>query len=164
MRLVNTGLGRLGALAHAFSRKKAARRITAGVLALSMVLTNVGFSALAAPGDEAQPEQATDKRVADPPTLGLDRYNEFLNMDTSTENAGRVWSDKSVFTDEVTVDDHYTYKSENGNFVEVFSAMGSSQQSSVDLMDVSPKMVFSVATSMIPFLGADPYRADGGGD
>ena len=125
MRLVNTGLGRLGAFAHAFCRKKAARRITAGVLALSMVLTNVGFSALAAPGDETQPEQATDSRVADPGTL--DGYKDFLDMSESTENAGRVWSDKSVFADKAVVDGH-TYESSGGNYVEVFSAMGSSQQ------------------------------------
>ena len=49
-------------------------------------------------------------------------------------------------------DGHFVRNNVSGRFKEETSAF---QKSSIDLMDVSPKMVFSVATSMIPFLEND---------
>ncbi len=47
---------------------------------------------------------------------------------------------------------HFVRNNVSGRFREETSAF---QKSTIDLMDVSPKMVFSVATSMIPFLEND---------
>ena len=47
---------------------------------------------------------------------------------------------------------HYVHNNISGRFREETSSF---QKRSIDLMDVSPKMVFSVATSMIPFLQND---------
>ncbi len=49
-------------------------------------------------------------------------------------------------------DGHYVHNNISGRFREETSSF---QKRSIDLMDVSPKMVFSVATSMIPFLEND---------
>jgi len=47
---------------------------------------------------------------------------------------------------------HFVHKNISGRFREETSEF---QRKSIDLMDVSPKMVFSVATAMIPFLEND---------
>ena len=47
---------------------------------------------------------------------------------------------------------HFVHNNVSGRFREETSAF---QKRTIDLMDVSPKMVFSVATSMIPFLEND---------
>ncbi len=47
---------------------------------------------------------------------------------------------------------HFVHKNVSGRFREETAAF---PRTSIDLMDVSPKMVFSVATSMIPFLQND---------
>ena len=47
---------------------------------------------------------------------------------------------------------HFVHNNISGRFREETSSF---QKRSIDLMDVSPKMVFSVATSMIPFLQND---------
>ena len=47
---------------------------------------------------------------------------------------------------------HFVRKSVSGRFREETSEF---ERSKIDYMDVSPKMVFSVATSMIPFLEND---------
>ena len=49
-------------------------------------------------------------------------------------------------------DGHFVHNNVSGRFREETSEF---QKKSIDLMDVSPKMVFSVATSMIPFLEND---------
>ncbi len=49
-------------------------------------------------------------------------------------------------------DGHFVHNNISGRFREETSSF---QKKSIDLMDVSPKMVFSVATSMIPFLEND---------
>ena len=49
-------------------------------------------------------------------------------------------------------DGHFVHNNISGRFREETSSF---QKRSIDLMDVSPKMVFSVATSMIPFLEND---------
>ncbi|MGL5437347.1 MAG: DNA-directed RNA polymerase subunit beta [Lachnospiraceae bacterium] len=49
-------------------------------------------------------------------------------------------------------DGHFTHNNVTGRFREETSEF---QKKAIDLMDVSPKMVFSVATSMIPFLEND---------
>ena len=49
-------------------------------------------------------------------------------------------------------DGHFVHNNVSGRFREETSSF---QKRSIDLMDISPKMVFSVATSMIPFLQND---------
>ena len=49
-------------------------------------------------------------------------------------------------------DGHFVHNNVSGRFREETSEF---QKKRIDLMDVSPKMVFSVATSMIPFLQND---------
>ncbi len=53
---------------------------------------------------------------------------------------------------ELDADGHFVKKSVSGRYREETSEF---DRSKIDLMDVSPKMVFSVATSMIPFLEND---------
>ncbi|MCI5640381.1 MAG: DNA-directed RNA polymerase subunit beta [Lachnospiraceae bacterium] len=54
--------------------------------------------------------------------------------------------------EELDAEGHFVRKSVSGRFREETSEF---EKSKVDLMDVSPKMVFSVATAMIPFLEND---------
>ena len=64
--------------------------LLAVVMVVSM-LQNVNMTAMAALN--------TDTRVSDPSTM--DGWKEFFGKDIlSTENAGAVWTDKSVFTDD----------------------------------------------------------------
>ncbi|NBH71261.1 DNA-directed RNA polymerase subunit beta [Clostridiaceae bacterium] len=54
--------------------------------------------------------------------------------------------------EQLDAEGHFVRNNVSGRFREETSSF---QRSSIDLMDVSPKMVFSVATSMIPFLEND---------
>ena len=54
--------------------------------------------------------------------------------------------------EELDADGHFVRNNVSGRFREETSEF---QKSKIDLMDVSPKMVFSVATAMIPFLEND---------
>ncbi len=54
--------------------------------------------------------------------------------------------------EELDTDGHFVRNNVSGRFREETSEF---QKSKIDLMDVSPKMVFSVATAMIPFLEND---------
>jgi DNA-directed RNA polymerase subunit beta len=53
---------------------------------------------------------------------------------------------------ELDAEGHFTHNNVSGRFRDETSEF---RKTSIDLMDVSPKMVFSVATSMIPFLQND---------
>ncbi len=114
MRLVNTGLGRLGEAAQNFGRRKLTRRIISGVLAFSMIattaLTNVGITAWASEGPNYT-------KAADDPT-----NNEYtdgkMDITDNSKNSGRIWTDKTVTSKGST----------NTQFTETLSALGSSLQ------------------------------------
>lgn len=49
----------------------------------------------------------TDQRVSDPPTNKSEHYEDALGSTSSTRYNGRVWADKSVYTDDVKTDIKY---------------------------------------------------------
>lgn len=49
----------------------------------------------------------TDQRVSDPPTNASQDYEDALGSTSSTRYNGRVWADKSVYTDDVKTDIKY---------------------------------------------------------
>lgn len=76
------------------TRKRFSKRITSIFLVFSLLLTMLP---LIAPSSAAA--TANGNCIADPSTM--DSWKDFFSLegDISTENAGRVWMDKSVFTD-----------------------------------------------------------------
>ncbi len=124
MGLANTGLGRLSgslqAAAQTISRNKLAKRITAGMLAMSMIattaLTNVGITAWATP-TSAGLEKVVDGQTPTPGDMITD----------ANANGGKVWTDKSVYERLTELDGKTleTVKPGDNGFVEVFSALGS---------------------------------------
>ena len=125
--LVETGIGRLGTAVQKVTRRSFRRRAASGILALSMVMTNAGLTSWAVTGNEA-PE---DHRVADGATWNDWKSNLLMDMSDNSLVSGRVWTDKSVFKENVLVtEDNDPLKAELGpnEFMEVFSALGSSQQ------------------------------------
>ncbi len=133
--------------------KKLARRAAAGLLAMSIVMTtalaDMSVTAWAEEGDTTAapaPEETTqgagngDTRVADAPTW--DDWKSVLNIEESSENSGRVWTDKSVFGENAK--DKTGIEVGDNEFVEVFSAMGSSQEYEGD---IPVKMVFVIDNS-----------------
>ena len=88
----------------------------------------------------------TDGHVADVDTT--DTFEDALGLFTSSRYAGRIWSDKSVFTGGVTVNG--TNIANDSDFLHVFSALGSSLMTSranqipldvVFILDTSYSMV-----------------------
>lgn len=75
-------------------QKSIGKRITSVILAFTILLTVFPLTVPAAETVHAQSD-----RVADPSTM--DSWQDFFSItgDISTENAGGVWMDKSVFTD-----------------------------------------------------------------
>ncbi|MCH5191527.1 MAG: hypothetical protein J1F23_05115 [Oscillospiraceae bacterium] len=82
-------------------------------------------------------------------TDSSDTYSSLIDLRDDSRRAGRVWADKSVFTDGITLDmdtdgiDYPTIYSES-DFLHMFSALGSSQQKkNIQALDV----VFILDTS-----------------
>ncbi len=64
-------------------------------------------------------------RVSDPSTI--DQWEEYfpISGDLTTQNAGGVWTDKSVFAGNTTIDGHDITLSDPNNFLVALSAIGS---------------------------------------
>ena len=111
-----------------YRRTKKTNRILAAAMSLAMLLTAIPSLTLSA--DEAGGADE-DKRVADNDTVNS--YETFLNIADNTLNAGRVWTDKSVYNfadykNGMEIDGKpVTYDTtSDADFLEVFSALGSS--------------------------------------
>ncbi len=77
-------------------------------------------------GDFFRANAAEDSRVADPGTM--DGWKAFFGEDVlSTENAGRIWTDKSVFTSADVFDNEYIKLSDPDNFLVALSAIASNK-------------------------------------
>lgn len=128
--------------------KKLARRAAAGLLAMSIVMTtalaDMSVTAWAAEGDTTAapaPEETTqgagngDTRVADAPTWESYLTDGKMTLQGNSMNSGRVWTDKSVFTETQIKDESDPLSGQLGTdeFMEVFSALGSSQQYSANV-------------------------------
>lgn len=116
-------------------------RILSLILCLSMLL--LAFSgavsyAVTTGSSGNHPTKGTTGHIADGDTT--DTYLSALNLLTNSRYAGRVWSDKSVFTNGVTLDlskDGYEGNktiTNDSDFLHVFSAMGSNLATSEDQM------------------------------
>ncbi|MBQ4569793.1 MAG: hypothetical protein IJA62_07065 [Ruminococcus sp.] len=68
----------------------------------------------------------TDTRVVDPSTM--DGWRQiFLSENLNTENAGRIWTDKSVFTDSTAFTDAVQMEDPKENFLVALSAVSASK-------------------------------------
>lgn len=116
------------------SQSQFTRRLLSIFLAAAMLLTylpTVSLASSAAIGSAYKGDGGS--KISDPDTSG--KYPEFLGENTSTEYAGRIWTDKSVFTDDVTLvlsDDEATTirlnENENGeDFLVAYSALATAE-------------------------------------
>ena len=103
------------------------RRLILLMICLSMILSYLNII----PPVFAEATPGTVEHIADADTT--DSYPQLVALRQESRRAGRVWADKSVFTDSITLDmdtdgieDGTTISNEN-DFLHVFSALGSSQ-------------------------------------
>ncbi|MBQ7230811.1 MAG: hypothetical protein IJX04_07945, partial [Oscillospiraceae bacterium] len=117
------------------------KRVLSIVLCLALLMAYLPAGILAA-------ELTVTDRVADPSTMdGWKDY--FLPDPLTTENAGGVWTDKSVFTDASAFADTGITKDGEDSFLVALSAMGSSM--SVTGMSNTPTdtmMILDLSSSM----------------
>ena len=73
---------------------------------------------------EVSAQDNTYIRIADPSTMD-DWKNIFSHDNPTTEYAGGIWTDKSVFTDDSAFDGKVTMQDENNNFLVALSAIAS---------------------------------------
>ncbi len=94
-------------------------RITSVFLAIAILFTMIPLTALS-----ASAASVNSNRVADPSTM--DGWKQFFHVDgsgLSTENAGGVWMDKSVFTDASAFRDLGITQDEQDSFLVALSAI-----------------------------------------
>ena len=103
------------------------RKIILLILCMCLIL-----SGLYIPSVFAEVTPGTVEHIADADTT--DSYPQLVALRQESRRAGRVWADKSVFTDSITLDmdtdgikDGTTISNDNGDFLHVFSTLGSSQ-------------------------------------
>ena len=110
-------------------------RLIALILCLSLILS---VFIVQIPTVFAETTDGTEEHIADDETLGS--YRNLIALRDESRRAGRVWADKSVFTDDITLNferDGYDGSiSNDGDFLHVFSALGSSQQ--VETKEIIP--------------------------
>lgn len=105
---------------NGMKKAKWLKRLCSLVLTIAMVLAMLPISNLITKASEP------DTRVADPSTK--DSYKEVFGIESdtiSTENAGRVWTDKSVFTEIPEEFKGLSLKAGNESFLVSLSAMAS---------------------------------------
>ena len=121
------------------------------VLCLCMAVSCVTVINMDEPEVFAAQTSGTIDHIADGDTM--DSYRDLIALRDESRRAGRVWADKSVFTDDVELNmdwDGYDGTVSNGeDFLHVFSALGSSQV--VDTRETIPLdvvFVLDFSTSM----------------
>ena len=119
-------------------------RITSVFLAIAILFTMIPLTAMA-----ASAASANSNRIADPSTM--DSWKDFFPItgDISTENAGGVWMDKSVFTDASAFNGLGISQDDPNSFLVALSAMAANMSvtgmshvptDSILVLDVSGSM------------------------
>lgn len=120
------------------------------MLAVFTVLTVMGGMARADEAAEIEPQADIIQCLVDSPTAGTSA--DILGTDGG-RYAGRVWSDKSVYNDDVTLDG-VTLQKGNADFLTVFSALGSSRNvTSRVMLPLDIVFVIDISGSMNNALG-----------
>lgn len=96
-------------------------KIMSVILCVVLLLTFVPFALFT----EVSASKA-DTRVADPSTMD-DWKKIFLSDNSNTENAGRIWTDKSVFTDTSRFADSVQMENSEKNFLVALSAISANK-------------------------------------
>ena len=129
-------------------KKTLSARLLSIVLCLSILLSCLPLL----PTQTAAME--TDTRVADPSTM--DSWKDiFLPDPINTENAGRVWTDKSVFTDSSAFVGTGITMDSDRSFLVALSAMASNMSvTGISNMPTDTMIILDLSSSMYP--GRDP--------
>ncbi len=93
-------------------------RITSAILSIAILLSMIPLTVMM-----TSAANVNNNRFADPSTM--DDWKKFFSTEgeISTENAGGVWMDKSVFTDESAFDGLGITKDEQDSFLVALSAI-----------------------------------------
>lgn len=138
------------------SQSQFTRRLLSIFLAVAMLLTylpTVSLASSAAIGSAYKGDGGN--KISDPDTSW--KYPEFLGENTSTESAGRIWTDKSVYTDDVTLvlsDDEATTirlnENKNGeDFLVAYSALATAESVSQQTkLPVDVVLIIDISSSM----------------
>ena len=116
-------------------------RIMSAFLAIAILFTMIPFIAMAASEDGT--------RIADPSTMNSWRDYFAVTGELSTENAGGVWMDKSVFTDASELAEFGISRNDQNSFLVALSAMAANM--SITGMSHTPTdsiLVLDVSGSM----------------
>ncbi len=98
------------------------KKIMSVTLVLALLMTYLPFSALAAPVGDAYFNRVVDVNT-------MDGWLEYFNTtDLTTENAGGVWTDKSVFSDTAAFNDKVTMQDPDRNFLTALSAIAANKE------------------------------------
>lgn len=129
--------------------KTMTHRVFAMLLCLCMIFTN--FNGLVIITGEANtPTRGTDNYIADANTM--DTYSDALKIAENTQNAGRVWADKSVSIGDIDLDmetDGYEGTIINdSDFLHVFSTIGSSSEIYQDNIPADIVFILDFSASM----------------
>ncbi len=116
-------------------KRKFSHKVMSIILCITLIMTYMPFSAINVGAANTPLIGGTNKKVVDTPTVN--GYEDIFKLD-STQNAGGVWSDKSVFND---ADDYFDATNEQeetdyknnmitdpDNFLVSLSALASSKQ------------------------------------
>lgn len=129
-------------------KKSLLTRLLSIVLCLSIFLSYLPLLPIQSAAAEA------DTRVADPSTM--DSWKEiFLPNPINTENAGRVWTDKSVFTDTSAFAGTGITMDSDRSFLVALSALASNMSvTGISNMPTDTMIILDLSSSMYP--GRDP--------
>lgn len=127
------------------NQSKAIRRVLAFILSILIVVATVPFVAA---------EQPTANRKVDPSTM--DGWKDYFGPDVeTTQNAGAVWMDKSVFTDASEFPESVRMKDDENNFLVALSAIAANKEivgystiptDTMLVLDISGSMANDAAT------------------
>lgn len=110
--------------------RKVVQRFMALVLSMGLIFGMVDTTIFAANTNSGSEGVATESKVSDPCTMS--GWKEYFRED-STEFAGTVWSDKSVFTD-------------TGSFQSALRAENSSYRASISMQDEANNFLVALST------------------
>lgn len=121
-------------------KNKLSKRVLSVILCLALLMAYLPMAAYAA--------ENADNRVADPSTM--DGWKElFLSDPLNTENAGGVWTDKSVFTDASAFAGTGITRDGDDSFLVALSAMASNMSvTGVTNVPTDTMMILDLSSSM----------------
>lgn len=129
-------------------KKKCSRRVLSIILCMALLMSLLPMAVFAA--------ESVSDRVADPSTMdGWKDY--FLSAPLNTENAGGVWTDKSVFTDAAAFDGTGITRDGSDSFLVALSAMGSNMSvTGQNNLPTDTVMILDLSSSMYDGYSRDP--------